>query len=316
MLSLYSLVTQAIRSMPRDLIINHYKQIFKFFLMAFDIRHQEKDNMEIEEINECEESIIGAFLELVMKLNETLFKPLFLKVMDWALSEQENESRTLFFYKLMDALLEKLKSIFTPYISYLIDDIIRRLTDYHEGVISPNTLWIYIMTTLRKSFLYDNDNLWSADKFNRIIDPVIDQLLVTQPTISEVQDEDKDDEDDENIVTADSSQSYLYRMTTYLVPCIGQMAVTISNDTLWKPLNHKVLMKTREDDPEIRLAALRIIEEFYNRLGDEWLIFLAESISFLAELMEDDDVRVEKLVQQVNALIESHLGESLDKYFT
>ncbi|CAO3607877.1 unnamed protein product [Cunninghamella blakesleeana] len=322
MLSLYSLITKAIRSMPRDLIINHYKQIFKFFLMAFDLRHQEKENMEIEEINECEESIIGAFLELVMKLNETLFKPLFLKVMDWALSEQENEpSRVLFFYKLMDALLEKLKSIFTPYVGYLIDDIIQRLNDYHEGIVPPNTLWIYIMTTLRKSFLYDNDNLWSADKFNRIMDPVIDQLLITQPTLSEEQEQDEESEEqeedeDDKMMTDSVDQSYLYRMTTYLVPCIGQMAVTISNDTLWKPLNHKVLMKTREDDPEIRLAALRIIEEFYNRLGDEWLIFLAESISFLAELMEDDDVRVEKLVQQVNALIESHLGESLDKYFT
>lgn len=30
----------------------------------------------------------------------------------------------------------------------------------------------------------------------------------------------------------------------------------------------------------------------------------------------DDDVRVEKLVQQVNAQIETHLGESLDKFFS
>ncbi|CAO3587275.1 unnamed protein product [Absidia cylindrospora] len=118
------------------------------------------------------------------------------------------------------------------------------------------------------------------------------------------------------ITEAGDADNYLTRMTTYLVPCVGQMAVTVSNDTLWKPLNHKVLMKTREDDPEIRLAALRVIEEFYSRLGDEWLLFLAESISFLAELMEDDDVRVEKLVQQVNAQIETHLGESLDKFFS
>ncbi|CAO3649204.1 unnamed protein product [Cunninghamella echinulata] len=315
LLSLYSLITQAIQTMPRDIIINHYKQIFKFFLTAFDLRHNEKGKMTIEDINECEESIIGAFLELVMKLNETLFKPLFLKVMDWALVEDDNKSRTLFFYKLMDTLLERLKSIITPYVNYLIDDIIQRLTAYRDGTTPPNTLWIYLITTLRKSFLYDNDNLWSADKFNKIMDPVLDQLLVTEPTLLDGQDNDEDNEDDDNNVVIEPSQSYLYRMTTYVVPLVGQMAVTISNDTLWKPLNHKTLMKTREDDPEIRLAALRIIEEFYTRLGDEWLLFLAESISFLAELMEDDDVRVEKLVQQVNSLIESHLGESLDKYF-
>jgi hypothetical protein len=105
-------------------------------------------------------------------------------------------------------------------------------------------------------------------------------------------------------------------MKTHVVTCVGQMAVTVSNDTLWKPLNQKVLLKTREDDPEIRLAALSCIEEFYIRLGEEWLLFLAESISFLAELMEDDDVRVEKYVQKVNATIETHLGESLDKFFS
>ncbi|KAI8334013.1 hypothetical protein BC941DRAFT_473243 [Chlamydoabsidia padenii] len=293
-LALYTLVAQAIQSMSRDVITTHYKQIFKFFLLAFDMRRSNK-NIKANDLDELENSIINSFLDLVMKLNETLFKPLFLKVVDWATVEQGDDAdRSLFLYKLLDALLEKLKSIFTPYIGYVVDDMITKLNQYNNGM-TPDTLWNYLFTTLRKSFLYDNDNLWNADRFDKIVNPVLDQLLVTE---------------------AGDADSYLTRMTTYLVPCVGQMAVTVSNDTLWKPLNHKVLMKTREDDPEIRLAALRVIEEFYTRLGDEWLLFLAESISFLAELMEDDDVRVEKLVQQVNAQIETHLGESLDKFFS
>lgn len=252
--------------MSRDVITTHYKQIFKFFLLAFDMRRTNQA-IDGDDLNELEGSIINSFLDLVMKLNETLFKPLFLKVVDWATVERSDDAgRSLFLYKLLDSLLEKLKSIFTPYIGYVVDDMIAKLNAYHDGTISPpDTLWNYLFTTLRKSFLYDNDNLWNADRFDRIVNPVLEQLLVTE--------------------TGDAD-SYLSRMTTYLVPCVGQMAVTVSNDTLWKPLNHKVLMKTREDDPEIRLAALRVIEEFYSRLGDEWLLFLAESISFLAELME------------------------------
>ncbi|CAO3587276.1 unnamed protein product [Absidia cylindrospora] len=88
----------------------------------------------------------------VMKLNETLFKPLFLKVVDWATVE-----------KLLDALLEKLKSIFTPYIGYVIDDMVSKLDAYQDGTVVPDTLWNYLFTTLRKSFLYDNGNLWNAD---------------------------------------------------------------------------------------------------------------------------------------------------------
>ncbi|KAG0164360.1 HEAT repeat-containing protein 1 [Apophysomyces sp. BC1034] len=302
-LALYSLVSQAIRSMSRDVVTTHYKQIFKFFLVAFDMRREHGETFEEAEIDEMESSIVTAFLDLVMKLNETLFKPLFLKVVDWATMElavegqtfgEDAKKRVLFFYKLLDALLEKLKSIFTPYFGYVIDDLISRLQRYVDGEDEPDALWNQLVTVLRKSFLYDTDNLWNAEKFEKILDPVVDQMLVT---------------------SAGDADSYLTRMTTYLVPCIGQMAVTVSNDTLWKPLNHKVLMKSREEAAEIRLAALRCIEEFYSRLGEEWLLFLAESISFLAELMEDDDIRVEKLVQQVNAQIETHLGESLDKFF-
>ncbi|KAI9005428.1 hypothetical protein CLU79DRAFT_841105 [Phycomyces nitens] len=304
-LALVKLASEAIRTVSRDAMTAHYKQLFKFFLIAFDVRRIHNDIFDDEAINEIESAVISAFLDLVMKLNETLFKPLFLKVVDWATVElvddastpsSEAKKRVLFFYRLVDSLLDKLKSIFTPYFGYVIDDVISRLDAYRteENGEEPDTLWNYIMSALHKSFLYDNDNLWNAEKFEKILDPVVDQMLVTA----------KGDAPD-----------YLTRMTTYLVPLVGQMAVTVSNDTLWKPLNHKILMKTREDIPEIRLAALRCIEEFYSRLGEEWLLFLAESISFLAELMEDDDVRVEKLVQLVNAQIETHLGESLDKFF-
>ncbi|KAI9261063.1 hypothetical protein BY458DRAFT_557445 [Sporodiniella umbellata] len=301
-LALCSMVSSAIRAMNREVMTSHYKQLFKFFLMAFDLRRTNTEFSE-QDIAEVEGTVISAFLDFVMKLNETLFKPLYLKVVDWATNElaaeeaaesNDQHKRVLFFYKLTDALLDKLKTIFTPYYGYLVDDAISRLESYKNEEQEIDELWDYVMSTLHKSFLYDNDNLWNAAKFEKIMDPVVDQMLVT---------------------SKGTCADYLTRMNTYLVPCIGQMAVTVSNDTLWKPLNHKVLLKTRQDDPEIRLAALHCIQEFYVRLGEEWLLFLAESISFLAELMEDDDVRVERLVQQTNSLIETHLGESLDKFF-
>ncbi|KAI9255682.1 hypothetical protein BDA99DRAFT_562196 [Phascolomyces articulosus] len=304
-LAVVSMISDTIHTMSNDVMVSHYKQIFKFFLLGFDIRRQYGDKFNELEIDELERAMINVFLNLVMKLNETLFKPLYLKVVDWATVELANEDeeeqnedlekRVLFFYKLLDALFDRLKSIVTPYFGYVIDDVIGRLQQYTSGEAVPNTLWNYIMLALRKSFQYDNDNLWNASKFDKILDPVVDQMMVMG----------------EN----ESPDQYLNRMSTYLVPLLGQMAQTVANDTLWKPMNYKVLMKTREDVPEIRLAALKCLEEFYVRMGEEWLLFLAESISFLAELMEDDDRRVEKLVQQVNSQIELHLGESLDKFF-
>ncbi|KAG1122717.1 hypothetical protein G6F42_011219 [Rhizopus arrhizus] len=161
-LALCSVVSQAIRNMTRDVMTSHYKQLFKFFLIAFDIRRTHSKDFDESDINAIEDSIIGAFLDLVMKLNETLFKPLFLKVVDWATIElatdgavvsEDGLKRVLFFYKLADSLLDKLKSIFTPYFGYLIDDVIMRLERYKEEQQPIDALWNYIMSALRKSFL-------------------------------------------------------------------------------------------------------------------------------------------------------------------
>ncbi|KAF9404185.1 HEAT repeat-containing protein 1 [Podila epigama] len=336
LLALFDLVSQAINAMPRDVIAVNYKQIFKFFLGAFDYRrahgHQNKKNA--ENVAAIEDAVVKAFMQLVMKLNETLFKPLFLKTLDWATTElqvakagfQDMQDRLVFFYKLMNSLLETLKSIVTPYYGYVVDNVIDTLTGYakninksseededededevkdKDGAIvkkrAMNELWPWMISSLQKCFLHDNDGLWNADRFEKLLHPLVNQLLVTSSVAPES--------------AVSEWQLYEKRMEQWLVPCLGQLAVTLSNDALWKPLNYQVLLKTREDKREIRLSALKVLQEFYKRLGEEFLILLPETIPFLAELMEDDDHEVETLTQQVIAEIEVYLGGSLQKYF-
>ncbi|KAF9097064.1 HEAT repeat-containing protein 1 [Mortierella sp. AD031] len=335
-LALFDLVSQTITAMPRDVIAVHYKQIFKFFLGAFDYRrvhgHDAKKQSTVAAV---EEAVIGAFMQLVMKLNETLFKPLFLKSLDWATTElqvakasfKDMQDRLIFFYKLMNALLEQLKSIVTPYYGYVVDHVIECLTGYakqakavaassyeddddeensKDGAVikkrEMDELWPWMISSLQKCFLHDNDGLWNADRFEKLLHPLVNQLLVTSSQAVDVS-------------AGSEWKSYENRMNTWLVPCLGQLAVTLSNDALWKPLNYQVLLKTREDNKQIRMSALKVLQEFYKRLGEEFLILLPETIPFLAELMEDDDHEVEALTQQVIADIEVYLGGSLQKYF-
>ncbi|KAG0335779.1 HEAT repeat-containing protein 1 [Podila humilis] len=330
LLALFDLVSQTIIAMPRDIIATNYKQIFKFFLGAFDFRriHGHGKNQKAQEaVAGVEDAIIQAFMQLVMKLNETLFKPLFLKTLDWATTElqvakagfQDMQDRSIFFYKLMNSLLESLKSIVTPYYGYVVDNVIEALTGYAKKTSSSyeeekegndtttikkrdmDEMWSWLISSLQKCFLHDNDGLWNADRFEKLLHPLVNQLLVTSSVATEK-------------VTADW-QVYETRMEKWLVPCLGQLAVTLSNDALWKPLNYQVLLKTREDNKDIRLSALKVLQEFYKRLGEEFLILLPETIPFLAELMEDDDHEVEALTQQIIAEIEVYLGGSLQKYF-
>ena len=52
----------------------------------------------------------------------------------------------------------------------------------------------------------------------------------------------------------------------------------------------------------------------FSRLSEEYLVLLPETIPFLAELMEDDNLEVEALVKRLVKRIEDLSGERLDQY--
>ena len=79
-------------------------------------------------------------------------------------------------------------------------------------------------------------------------------------------------------------------------------------------MNHGVLMKTRHASPHIRYAAVRVVSEFYTRVGLPFLGLLPETIPFVAELMEDDNIAVERACQTLIKQIEALSGESIENY--
>ncbi|KAI9138419.1 hypothetical protein BKA69DRAFT_774326 [Paraphysoderma sedebokerense] len=306
----FTLVQETVKNMSRENIVLFNRQLFKFFLVSFDYRRLcskgDEISADVEEIDEVEKSLLDAFVEMVFKLNENLFKPLFMKTVDWAtveLTTREDTSSTdvtcrlSVFYRLVDSLLANLKSIFTPYYGFVLDNCVAVLNQFKSGERDPHgensRLWEHIIGSLHKCLLYDSDGFLTAERFDQLAAPLVSQL---------------------SIVTG-SSANYMQRTMQYLIPCLGQLAVTAGNDGYWKPLNHQVLMLTRESEPEVRKMALLTVKEFYSRLGEELLGLLPETIPFLAECMEDDDIQVEKTTQELIAHIEQYLGESLQKYF-
>lgn len=83
-------------------------------------------------INEVENVIIESFLSLIMKLNESQLRPVFLKLTEWAqVKGDENNSLHLSannvqkcwtFYNLMYSLGDALKSLFVPFFGYILRD--------------------------------------------------------------------------------------------------------------------------------------------------------------------------------------------------
>lgn len=79
-------------------------------------------------------------------------------------------------------------------------------------------------------------------------------------------------------------------------------------------LQFQVLMQTRSERIRSRILGLRIIKYLVENLKEEYLQFLAETIPFLGELLEDVEVPVKSLAQEILKELESMSGESLAQY--
>ena len=109
--------------------------------------------------------------------------------------------------------------------------------------------------------------------------------------------------------------SYLAYIEDHVIPCVVALATSMTKDLLWKPLNHKLLMMTREKNKHLRVAAIKILNQLFHEVGEEYLLLLPECLPFISELIEDEDETVLSLTVEMVKFIENLSGESLDQYF-
>jgi U3 small nucleolar RNA-associated protein 10 len=107
---------------------------------------------------------------------------------------------------------------------------------------------------------------------------------------------------------------YMNFILQYVSPCLVSLALCVGKDVLWKPLNHHVLMATRNPAPMVRMAALKTLQTLFAEVGEEYLILLPECLPFLSELMEDDSSDVIDLTSEIIRYIEELSGEKLTQY--
>jgi U3 small nucleolar RNA-associated protein 10 len=298
------------KHMTRSDIQTQHKQLFGFYRQAFDYRaavsptgsSSKKNTSALDSILAVEDRIIASFSQFVLRLNEAMFKPLFIAIIDWAQINNSavmqsdagyNPQRSLFFYRLLVALSDQLKSIFVPYYTYVVDHVVAILRNPSNdqtaaGHVDSHLLLSSVIAALYKCFLYDSEGWLDKEKFNKLMPAIVDQL---------------------DTVRVGTVEQYRERVSRHLVPCVAQLAVAVNHDSLWKPLNYQVLLKTRSSNPVVRFAALSIVDELYHRLGEEFLVLLPESIQFFSELLEDSSEDVEELMLKFVKRVEDLLGE-------
>ena len=323
MCQLFNVLNVHIDAMSNDSVKKNYMQIFKLILQAF----KGHDNLKFDESVQYRQCLLDAFVSLILKLNEKRMRPLFFKVKEFVLDDPNNTeiilSRNVLLYHLCEKLIIKLKSIFIPFLVYVYEAAIEEIKSFvklfsNEALLkkvksSSNLSWRveslkHVLIMLEKCFVYDAaavaikgnedyEKFVNKARFNTIVGPLTD--ILTCCAVDRVKTE----------------VDYATLMESYLTPCIANLALAAGSDELWKALHHRLCLLTRHEKALGRYHALKTVHDCFELVGEEYLIMLPETISYLSELLEDKDTEVENLARTVKKMLEKmNGGESLDTY--
>lgn len=136
---LLGMLSSALGAMDAAATAAHHEAVFATLLRALDLRRRRPASLAAgAAVDEVEAAAVSAFEALTLKLSEAQFKPLFLRLLDWAgsalaagagLTEAAaRAARGLALAAVANALAERLRSVFVPYFRYLLDPFLEQLT--------------------------------------------------------------------------------------------------------------------------------------------------------------------------------------------
>ncbi len=292
------MLSVAIDKHPKAVVTKHSAILSNIFVSAFDLRRvcladsNELDKrVSFDEVNEIEGIVNNVGIKMIYKLNDTTFRPIFAKLIEWAVSGlpiKDKRGRLLrleSIYSFMAVFFSNLKSIVTSYATYLIEPSVDILKSINVKDEESRELWSRVLSTLTEIFKYDQDDFWQSPAHFEAIVPTLE---------------------------AQFSNASNLPIVEQLVPAIVELAAVADSADHHKDLNGRLLKLLRSETSSVRLAAIRCQQALTDRLGEEWLSLLPEMLPFISELQEDDDDVVERETHRWIVKIESILGESLD----
>ncbi|XHG01646.1 snoRNA-binding rRNA-processing protein utp10, variant 3 [Aspergillus wentii] len=308
-------VSVAVEKHPKSAVMKSITLLTNILFKAFDLRRQQvslgaQAIFDYSDLDEIEAAVNDVAIKMIYKLNDTTFRPIFTKMLEWATNglpkkdTQGNLSRLTTFYKFLEVFFGTLQSIVTGYASYITDNVVSVLGKASPSNKDSKHLWLATLRMLRNTFEHDQDEFWQSPSHLTLISkPLISQLAHATNTPSAT------------------------LVITEAIPAITELAVAADSTDNHKELNTALMKFLRPstgpnaksaggDNPHTRLAALKTEQALTEALGEEWLALLPEMLPYISELMEDEDENVEREVRKWVKQIENVLGEKLDDMLT
>ncbi|QLG74763.1 hypothetical protein HG535_0H00890 [Zygotorulaspora mrakii] len=267
---------------------------FKLLLHLFEYRSI--SSFDNNALNRIEASVYQISNAYVLKLNDKVFRPLFVILLRWTFDAEGVTNRAITeverltsFFKFFNKLQENLKGIITSYFTYLIEPVNKLLQRFISRDIVDVNLRRLTLNSLTSSFKYDRDEYWrSTARFELICESLVNQLSNIEDVVGK-----------------------------YLVKSIASLASNNSRVDEHNRFMHKLLMAhmiatCRSSE---KLWTIKTFKLIYSKVGESWLSLLPQLVPIIAELLEDDDEEVEHEVRLgLVRVVENVLGEPFDRY--
>jgi hypothetical protein len=338
---LVNMLESIVKMMDHAIIQTHHFDIVNYILGALDRRRSH--GVEDAEYATLECALVNCLVSLVMKLSESSFRPVFLHLLDWSTKGSASKgdlvdvkvARNISLFHVVVKLTEKIRSIFVPYFKHFVDtccDWLERSL-VPDGITSKKArksseeqsvaIWLLklqVIVALNKCFSYDVVGFTEESTFDELL-PVILNSLNEQPspevsarvgalahTLLDLPQDGM--EVDGELVNFDA----LDVLAKETADCLIKMAIAGNSDTVWKRFNNKVLMASRSDKVRVKLVSIEVASKLAEHLKEDYIILVAETVPFIAELLEDKEQSIQIACKTFVQKLESISGEDLDQY--
>ncbi|KAH8987299.1 hypothetical protein EDB92DRAFT_1876367 [Lactarius akahatsu] len=287
----FELLRRSLRTAPRPAVLEHLRPAFKVFLEGLDLRDKRRDvdiprrhnSWALLHAHRWRVPAIAAFVELVAKLNDTAFRPLFRRLFDWAFRVTDaTAKRKIAFCNAYVGLLDYFKSLMTPYLSFLLAPFVELLQLPTDPARPFGPEQLSVVQALSKSMSVDEGAFWRDDRLQQVMPVLVP--LVAHPSAA------NDDA---------------------LSAALVALCDAATDDALLKRLNLDVLMHTRSDDARVRIFALRCASALWLAHGSKLIGFVSETATFIVECAEDEHDGVVSATHALKKAVEGATGESI-----
>lgn len=294
-----NLLTQTVENIDRSTAVRSVNLFTDFLISSFEfVKNNNGDILNRNAISRIESLFFTCELQFVMKLKDAVFRPIFGSAVVWAFEDNELESeadfvRICIFFKFFNKLQDNLKSLITSYYTYVLDYVYQLLEHFvlkkpttQEYIINAKRL---LFISLNNSFKYDAEDYWTIHtRFEKISIGLTNQLSVTENKLGK-----------------------------HLTKTITTMTAKNSKNPEHNMSINKLLIGHLNADcnSQEKFFTIKVFEAIYSKVGTSWMSLLPQLVPVIAELLDDDDEKVELEVRSgLVRVIEDVLGESLEKY--